>query len=408
MILLRLNSLVLAGCVSLAAVGTAGAGGFNRGSANLDGLYGTGDLGLYTGITYVSPGRSYSNARGLVVSGGAPAPFSQDNIEFAGDYVVPYASVGGRIAGDVSCVGSYAQPFGADSEYSGDITFHVAEQTLEAHEYGLTCAYGFDLAKGRLLVIGGGFVETIEYGQARNFEAAFGPAVVTGDSRIDLESDDVGYRLGVGYEIPEIALKAQLMYRSQTDHDAEGMYSNTPFPQLAAGQGLNPVPYLGFSSTSATASASLPQSVELSLQSGIAPGWLAFGSVKWTDWSILKQIQLVEGINGAAFSTTRFFFKDGWTVTGGIGHKFNDKLGGSLSLTWDKGVTSGWDALTDTWTVAGGLAYDVNEKFQIRGGGAAIYITDGEKSNTASLVDYTASAPSEWGYAVSASASLKF
>ena len=55
---LRLTAL-LAGCVSVAAVGAASAGGFSRGSANLDGLYGTGDFGIYSGATYVSPGRSY-------------------------------------------------------------------------------------------------------------------------------------------------------------------------------------------------------------------------------------------------------------------------------------------------------------------------------------------------------------
>ncbi|MGG2475354.1 transporter, partial [Rhizobium sp. BR5] len=37
-------------------------------------------------------------------------------------------------------------------------------------------------------------------------------------------------------------------------------------------------------------SVSMPDSIELKVQSGIAPDWLAFGSVKWTDWS---QIQVI-------------------------------------------------------------------------------------------------------------------
>ena len=401
---------LLAGCATLAAMGQAGAGGFNRGVANLDGLYGATQLGLYAGVTYVAPQRSYDSISGVVVVGGAPTPFTQGAIEFAGDYTVPYASVGGRIVGDVNCVGSYTQPFGADSEYSGAITFHTASQNLETDEFGLTCAYGFDLPKGRLSIIGGGFYEMIDYSQARNFTTAFG---IPGDSDVALTSEAWGYRLGVGYEIPEYALKVQLLYRSQTDHDASGDYSNTPFATLAvATEAMTPqqaaAVYGAAMSAPATASASLPQTIDLTVQSGIAEGWLAFGSIKWTDWSVLTDIQVTEGIAGLPFSTTRFFFEDGWTITGGVGHRFNPALSGSLSLTWDKGVSTGWDTLTDTWTIAGGLAYDVNSNIQVRGGGAAIYFTEGTKSQVSSPVDYTATSPSEWGYALSVSAAAKF
>ncbi len=144
------------------------------------------------------------------------------------------------------------------------------------------------------------------------------------------------------------------------------------------------------------------------MQSGIAEGWLAFGSIKWTDWSVLDDIVVTEGIGGQPFSTTRFFFEDGWTITGGVGHRFNPSLSGSLSLTWDKGVTTGWDTLTDTWTFAAGAAYDVSSNFQIRAGGAALYFTEGTKSQTASPLDYKATSPAEWGYALSVSATGRF
>jgi long-chain fatty acid transport protein len=408
---------LLAGCVTSAAVGTAVAGGFNRGVANLDGLYLDGDprLGLYAGATYVAPQRTYDSVSGVVIVGGAPQPFSQGTVEFANDYTIPYASVGGRVFGDVNCVGSYTQPFGADSEYTGPITFHTASQSLETNEYGLTCAYGFDLAKGRLSVIGGGFYETVDYSQARNFTAAFG---VPGDSSVALDSGAWGYRIGVGYEIPEYALKVQLLYRSQTNHDATGEYSNTPFRTLAIAQGVPPAVanalYGDAMSAPASATASLPATVDLTWTTGLpTPGknWAAFGSIKWTDWSVLEDIQVVEGIAGQPFSTTRFFFDDGWTITGGIGHRFDEfdpRLSGSLAVTWDKGVSTGWDTLTDTWTFGGGFAYNVTDKFQVRAGGAAIYFTEGTKYQTASPVDYTATSPAEWGYALSLSASGTF
>lgn len=393
--------------MSAAMAGAATAGGFNRGSANLDGLF-SDKIGAYAGVTYVAPGRSYSSVTGLTVVGGAVRPLAQGSVEFGDSYSVPYASAGGQIFDSMSCVASYARPYGADSTYSGPITYHIAQQSLSSDELGLTCAYRMDAGKGRFSFIGGVFNESIEYKQARNFTTAFG---VVGDSRIRVTSDAWGFRVGGAFEIPEIAFKAQLMYRSQTNHDATGNYFNTPFRTLAAASGAPGALLAAYGANmnaTARTSASLPQNIELSVQSGVAPGWLAFGSVKWTNWSVLESISLVEGIANQPFSTSRFFFKDGWTVTAGIGHKFNDKISGSASITWDRGVSTGWDTLTDTWSFAGGAAIDVNENFQIRAGGALIHLASGTKSKTSGPVDYTAVSPSEWGYAASISGVLRF
>lgn len=393
--------------MSAAFAGTALAGGYNRGSANLDGLY-SDKLGAYAGVTYVAPGRSYSSVTGVRVVGGAAGAFAQGSVEFGESYAVPYASFGGQVIDNVACVASYAQPYGADSSYTGAITYHIAQQSLASDELGLTCSYRMDAGKGRFSFIGGVFNESIEYRQARNFNLAFG---TVGDSTIRVTSDAWGFRVGAAFEIPEIAFKAQLLYRSQTNHNATGNYFNTPFRTLALASGAPAALLAAYgtnTTTTATTSASLPQNIELAVQSGIAPGWLAFGSVKWTDWSVLEQISLVEGIANQPFSTTRFFFKDGWTVTAGVGHRFTDNISGSASITWDRGVSTGWDTLTDVWTFAGGAAIDINENFQIRAGGALLHLTGGTKSRTSSLIDYTAVSPSEWGYAGSVSASLKF
>ena len=402
-------TLVSAGIASILLAAPSQAGGFNRGIANLDPLYYTTGFGLTSSVTYVSPARSFSSVSGGRILAGRPGAFTQGEIDIVEDFTVPSVTVGGRLIGDLNCAGSYTQPYGVEANYDGPIRFNIAQQKLDTDEYGLTCGYGFDLSKGRLLLIGGVFYETVDFTQARDFSLAFG---TVGESRIKVESEDVGYRLGVGYEIPEIALKAQLLYRSETNHDATGEYTNTPFATLATLTGLTPrqaaAIYGTALSTSASTSATLPQNLELSLQSGIAPGWLAFGSVKWTDWSVLERIELVEGIANQTFSSTNFYFEDGWTVTGGVGRKFNEKLGGSLSVTWDKGVSTGWDTLTDTWSFGGGVAYDFSDKFQLRAGGAAIYFTDGEKDKVSSDLDYTAVSDNEWGYALSLSGTLKF
>jgi long-chain fatty acid transport protein len=135
--------------------------------------------------------------------------------------------------------------------------------------------------------------------------------------------------------------------------------------------------------------ATMPQSVDLKLQSGISPGWLAFGSVKWVDWSVLNIVTLcpdatkaIPGVSCSPLSPTRatsldLVYRDGWTVSGGIGHKFNDRWSGAAQLAWDRGTTTGLSTQTDTWTLSGGVAYSPNKDFEIRLGGAVGLMTAG-------------------------------
>ena len=101
----------------------------------------------------------------------------------------------------------------------------------------------------------------------------------------------------------------------------------------------------------------MPQSVELKAQSGIAPGWLAFGSVKWTNWSVDQDMALcapgvspcITGVP-AALSALTLMWKDTWTVTLGAAHQFSKQFSLAGSLTWDQGATQGFTSQTDTWT----------------------------------------------------------
>ena len=449
---------------STAMVVSAEAGGFSRGSADLDGLYASEYANEPVissfGVTFVSPGRSYESVEGVRIVGGAPTAFSQGSVEYGDDFGVPFASVGLALSNDARCVGSYSQPYGADSTYEGDITFFIKSQTIDSYELGATCSYSFDVGRGTAYAIGGLFYERLEYEQARSFTEAFGLA---GDSRISVSGREAGFRLGAAYEIPEIALRASLIYRSETDHDFEGRFENTPFTTLtaatltaqnvtaenvaalapalipgilAANPGLTVEQAAGLAaqevvatlrgqaqiaafqafgnnlSARATANATLPQQLELNVRSGIAAGTLAFGSLKWTDWSSIQQIDLFEGINGTAFTNFKGFFRDGYTATVGIGRAFNDDLAGSVAFTYDRGVGTGFAVFTDTYTVSAGVSYDINEIATFQGGGAVLYFTEGVNSREGPGIDgptgYTAVAPDEFGYALSGSIDIKF
>ncbi|MCM2472181.1 long-chain fatty acid transporter [Rhizobium sp. CG5] len=392
------NTIIRTGLLSLmgacAVVTSVQAGGFSRGDADTDILYEDGTVVLRGGYVYVMPDRGYDTVNGA----------SGTDDAFTDNYGIPSFAAKFRVSENFSCAATYTQPFGADSTYgeqaqAADRTADIAaggitgllggnavkEASFDTDEIGGTCDISFAAGKGRLHLLGGVFTESFSYTEVKDF------------GTLEMEdSSAFGYRLGAAYDITEYALRAEIMYRSQIDHEASGTFTSTS--TLAA---------IGIPTGSvldATGYGSLPQSLELNLQSGIAPGWLAFGSVKWTDWSVLQTLNYT--IDGLGDLEKNFFWRDGWTITGGVGHTFTDKVSGALSLTWDRGVGTGADIVTDTWTLGAGTQIKAGPGV-LRLGGAVSYLTEGEQSVTDGA-DFDATADADWAYAVSASYKISF
>lgn len=399
----------LMAAVAVGAVTSAAhAGGFSRGDADTEILYEDGWFAARGGVTFIVPKRGYETITGPNgTEAGTDADFSQN-------FGIPSIAMKARVSEAFSCALTYTQPFGAKTAYGdqaqaadryadvnspgyafGSYGNAVKSSKFTTNEYGATCAVNFDAGPGDLYLIGGGFMQSFEYTEKKDF------------GTLNLkDSEAPGYRIGAAYEIKEYALRAELMYRSEVTQKTSGTFAPTALLTglfYAATSGAVTLP----SSNYAYATGALPQSIELNLQSGIAPGWLAFGSVKWTDWSVLDTLDYTIPVLGAYGNLSKnFFWKDGWTITGGVGHTFSDTVSGALSLTWDRGVGTGADIVTDTWTVGVGA--------QIKGGpgvlrvGAGIsYLTEGSQS-TANGADFNATAGNDWAYAVNASYKVAF
>ncbi len=201
----------------------------------------------------------------------------------------------------------------------------------------------------------------------------------TGVGRLDLEDNGWGWRAGLGYEIPEYAVRASLVYNSRVKYDSlSGTVDLTQVPV---------VPGFGGRVTSVFGEAEAPDSLELKVQSGIAPDWLAFGSVKWTNWSVLQSIPLCPvSTKGRAACTSSsptkltsldLLYRDGWTITGGVGHKFNEEWTGAVSLTWDRGTSHGYGRTDRYWTSRLGAAYNPTDNIEWRVAGALGILTSG-------------------------------
>ena len=371
-----LKTIVAGLSVSVAFASAAQAGGLERGGYNIDLLFDTSRFASDASVAYVMPDRELTNvvdtnARdGIGSNGFGAGTRTADETE---SYLVPRIGFKVGLGESADCMADYSQPYGAHTNPGASWMGANSniETKIESDGLAATCSYKFKAGKGDLRVIGG-----VSYLDMSGFKTRLvaPPALALGNGqgRLDLSGDGYGYRIGAAYEIPEIAFRASLMYYSEVDLDD---ITGTLNLSQVNGQ---VIPVFG--------STSMPEAVEFKVQSGIAPGWLAFGSVKWVDWSQLQTVAFCptatralgcsySGVNRA--TSLDLLYRDGWTVSGGVGHRFNDNLSGLASLTWDRGTSTGTGTQTDTWTAAAGIAYTPNQNVEVRLGGALGVLTSG-------------------------------
>ena len=135
----------------------------------------------------------------------------------------------------------------------------------------------------------------------------------------NIEDDSFGWRAGLAYEIPKSAIRISAVYSSAYDINATGTVDIRQFNTAAAL--LTPTAPISLTTE-------LPQQVDINIQSGINEKTLAFARFNWTDWSQLGSIP-VQGVPSpiipGAGAVTAFepLYRDGYTITGGVGRKLS-------------------------------------------------------------------------------------
>lgn len=170
----------------------------------------------------------------------------------------------------------------------------------------------------------------------------------------DFDSDGAfGYLVGVAYEVPEIALRVALTYNSEVDHDL-------PTTETLPGSGVQ---------VNSTTEVTTPESVNLTFQSGVAPGTLVFGSVRYARYSqTVVNPQTFTGLTGNSLTD----LESGYDFELGVARQFNDKWAGSVSIGLS---TAGEDDLVSPLLpvngssfISVGARYNVNENVVVSGG----------------------------------------
>ncbi|QIG47371.1 aromatic hydrocarbon degradation protein [Nordella sp. HKS 07] len=375
---IRMSLPVLAaGSLMLAAMAPAFAGGFTQGSADVSILFEDERFAVRSGVTVVSPTRRYSR------NPGNPA---LEGTDYAATYEIPSFAVKADLTDQLRCAGTYAKPLGGHAEFDspknaaqpkpvapGIANAGKLDEEFSIYEMGLTCAVSFAFRGGEAWLLAGAFRESFAYDRLDILISRGLPGVPDGsqigEARLAYDQKQYGYRLGAAYEIPDMALRAALVYRSGTSYDPEGEL------EIDLPTGVSVLDAYGLGD--------MPQSIELTVQSGMAESWLAFGAVRWTDWSVVKeflsQSYWSPGVPGPG-SVNEYYWRDGWTVSGGMAHEFDEHVSGLLAVTWDRGVATGYDHASENWTVTSGVALDCPWGGILNAGGALSYIAASEES----------------------------
>ncbi len=330
---------VLTSAVALATISTGvHAGGIERSTGSLAVLF---EEGNYAELSFGSVDPSVSGSFVGTPSGDMAASFTNLGVAYK-------TALSDQL--DLALI--IDQPYGVNVDYPSGTGYAFAGSTATVNSTGVTAALRYDL--GNQFSVLGGLRAVTTSG-----EVVVDNTEIGGDYYfMDTSSEtDFGYVLGVAYEKPEIALRVGLTYTSEITHDFDA-------DEVAT--------------YDTTFSTTLPQSLTLDAQSGIAANTLLFGSVRWVDWS---EFDISPTIFDASTGASLVDYDDDVvTYTIGLGRKINDTWSAAVSLSHEAagGETVGNLGPTDGNTSLGLGATYTKDNMKISGGLRYVWIGDAE------------------------------
>ncbi|OUY10708.1 transporter [Acinetobacter indicus] len=367
--------------------------------------------------------------------------------DMAGDYYFPSAALKFQLTENFSFGLLYDQPFGADAEYSGNNIFVAAptdrvlstlpitttaiggattgSTSVEVDTQNISMILGFQPTEN-FNFYGGGVYQTIK-GNVKLRGSAY--SVFNGYDANIKEDSAVGWLAGAAFQIPEIALKASVTYRSEIDHEFvanENLSLATPLANAAPMLGGIVPPALlpaisqaigGFAAANSAdgkTKITTPQSVNLDFQTGIMANTVAFANLRWVNWKDFSITPykfgkaaeavgpLVNRPNG--FSLVEYE-DDQISATVGVGRKLSEQWAGNVSVGWDSGAGNPVSTLGPTegyWNVGLGVQYSPAPNYFIAGGVKYFMLGDAKAQTGAQAgsSDYVAEFEDNdaWGY----------
>ncbi|OAL81234.1 transporter [Acinetobacter sp. SFB] len=369
---MKLNTLSIAIFISTLPLTSVIAGGLDRSGQSISAFLQPGNY-AEAGISVLDP----------------EVKSNQLNVsDMAEDYYFPSAAIKVQATDKISVGLLYDQPFGADSQYAstaGSFGNGTEGTSVEVKTNTLTALIGYQPTENWNFYAGPVW-QTVE-ADIKLRGAAY--SLLSGyNIKVDQE-EAFGWLAGFAYQIPEIALKAAVTYRSEIKHEAQANETSGLAllgQQLpATGHPLSPAkPILAtMGARESIVEATTPQSVNIDLQTGIAQNTLAFANLRWVHWDqfAVKPELLAQASALAKGKAQNLidYSDDQWSATVGLGHKFTNKWSGTAAVGFDSGAGNPVTTLGPTegyWSVGLGGQYSPAENYFIQAGVKYFWLGD--------------------------------
>lgn len=337
-----MKNFLTVGAALMLTTTAATAGGIDRSGQSIGAIF---EDGKYVELSY---GYVTPSVEGIfTVPAGTAAGF-----EIGSGNVAPsYGSVGLAFKTDIDDKVSLAliidQPFGADVAYfETDAGYPISGTYAQVKTTAITAVGRYKFNENLSLHFGPRYL-TASGEYSRSFNIGGVPVeALTYDTTYGSGSG-TGYVAGVAYERKDIAMRVALTYSSAIDLD------------LPASAGGN-------------LTTTMPESVNLDFQTGVAADTLVFGSVRWAGWS---EGHITDPNVGELVS----WEEDVVTYTLGVGRKFSDSFSGAVSVGYEaaQGGTSSNLTPTDGYTsVSVGGTYTMGNGVELTGGVRYVMVGD--------------------------------
>ncbi len=319
----------------LASTSMTLAGGIERTSQSVDIIFEEGSVMEFS-LSYAVPSVSGLDPFAWETGVMSPSYFS-----FAGGYKTD-------LNDKIGLAIIFDQPFGSLAEYTAGLYVGLEADLASS---AITVIGSYDITD-RIVAFGGVSYQTMS--ATATIPSFFGlPYIVDA-----APASGFGYVLGAAYQIPDIALRVALTYRSEitANHDT------VEFGVLDSGSDITTV--------------TTPQSVNLEFQTGINEKILVFGSVRWVNWSAfdLSPPDYEASTGGALIA----YADDRITYNLGVGRKLSDTLSAAIAIGYEENLGGNPSPLAPTdgfFSVGAGLTYTMGNT-KITGGAKYIWLGD--------------------------------
>lgn len=297
-----MKNFLLAGTALTLVAGAANAGGIDRSRAPYSILF---EEGSYAQLSFSVANPDVSGDYVAALGGG-----STDNM--AEGFVSVGLAYKQDVGNGVSLAFTLSEPYGANASYTAGLYTGLAAD-WESRQIALLAKYQADdniSVYGGLRYVRSSADIAIPDALIRGGAAAAGSALATAPAGTlnygaqGAADSQWGYVFGAAYERKDIALRVSLTYESQIDHSFDTAEQLVAVGALPNGD----------------TEVSLPQSITLDFQSGVAADTLVFGSIRWTEWSVFD---VAPPFYGSNFGSVVAFDNDTTTYQIGVGRRLN-------------------------------------------------------------------------------------